>query len=42
MPTFADYLHGDQIWDLVHYLRSLNENGKLKKGWGRLFSELGS
>lgn len=42
MPTFADYLHGDQIWDLVHYLRSLNESGKAKKGWGRLFSELGS
>ena len=37
MPTFADYLHGDQIWDLVHYLRSLQVSGKDKKGWGRFF-----
>ena len=32
MPTFADYLHGDEIWDLVHYLRSLQGNEKHKNG----------
>jgi len=26
MPSWADYLNGDQTWDLVHYLRSLMVN----------------
>jgi len=39
MPTFADYLQGDQIWDLVHYLRILQINGKRKSIWGRFFSD---
>lgn len=38
MPTFADYLQGDQIWDLVHYLRSLQANGNKNGVWGRFFS----
>jgi mono/diheme cytochrome c family protein len=32
MPTFADYLRGDEIWDLVHYLRSLQSSATRKKG----------
>lgn len=30
MPSFADYLNGDQAWDLVHYLRTLQVNYKGK------------
>ena len=26
MPSYADYLKGDQAWDLVHYLRTLQIN----------------
>jgi mono/diheme cytochrome c family protein len=26
MPSYADYLRGSQIWDLVHYLRTLQPN----------------
>jgi mono/diheme cytochrome c family protein len=37
MPTFADYLQGDQVWDLVHYLRTLQANRKHKAVWTRLF-----
>jgi cytochrome c oxidase cbb3-type subunit I/II len=39
MPTFADYLQGDQVWDVVHYLRTLQENRKHKALWARLFSD---
>ena len=39
MPTYADYLQSDQIWDLVHYLRTLQENRKHKGLWARLFSD---
>lgn len=39
MPTYVDYLEGDQIWDLVHYLRNLQKNEKPKTLWNRLFSE---
>jgi mono/diheme cytochrome c family protein len=39
MPTYVDYLQGDQIWDLVHYLRLLQGNHKRKGTWGRLFSD---
>ncbi|MGB8849356.1 MAG: cytochrome c [Candidatus Acidiferrales bacterium] len=28
MPSYADFLKGDQGWDLVHYLRSLQVNYK--------------
>ena len=30
MPSFADYLKPDQAWDLVHYLRKLQADGKTK------------
>jgi mono/diheme cytochrome c family protein len=39
MPTYVDYLQGDQIWDLVHYLRTLQTNRKHKTLWARLFSD---
>ncbi len=39
MPTYADYLQGDQVWDLVHYLRTLQANHKHKALWTRLFSD---
>jgi mono/diheme cytochrome c family protein len=39
MPTFVDYLQGDQVWDLVHYLRTLQENRKHKTVWARFFSD---
>lgn len=39
MPTFADYLQGDQVWDLVHYLRTLQANRKSKTLWTRLFAD---
>ncbi len=39
MPTYVDYLQGDQIWDLVHYLRFLQVSGKHKSIWGRMFSD---
>ncbi len=26
MPSYADFLKGDQAWDLVHYLRTLQVN----------------
>lgn len=39
MPTYVDYLQGDEIWDLVHYLRALQANPKHKKLWARLFSD---
>ncbi|HLJ16711.1 MAG TPA: cytochrome c [Bryobacteraceae bacterium] len=38
MPTFADYLQGDQIWDLVHYLRSLQASAKSKSARERGFN----
>jgi cytochrome c oxidase cbb3-type subunit 2 len=31
MPSFADYLKPDQAWDLVHYLRKLQADGKTKR-----------
>jgi mono/diheme cytochrome c family protein len=39
MPTYVDYLQGDQVWDLVHYLRTLIANNKHKALWTRLFSD---
>jgi len=38
MPTYADYLKGDQIWDLVHYLRTLEAIHKHRSLWSKLFS----
>lgn len=38
MPTFVDYLEGDQVWDLVHYLRSLQTGAKLTAVRGQLLS----
>jgi mono/diheme cytochrome c family protein len=39
MPTYADYLEGDQIWDLVHFLRMLQTNIKRKSFWSRFVSD---
>ena len=39
MPTYVDYLQGDQIWDLIHYLRTLKTNRKHKTLWARLFAD---
>jgi len=39
MPTYADYLEGDEVWDLVHYLRTLQENRKHRTLWNRLTSD---
>lgn len=39
MPSYADYLQGDEVWDLVHYLRTLQSNRKHKTLWARLFSD---
>lgn len=38
MPTYVDYLKGDQIWDLVHYLRTLQAVHKHRSLWAKLFS----
>jgi mono/diheme cytochrome c family protein len=34
MPSFADSLKPDQIWDLVHYVRTLRMSGKNRAGSG--------
>ena len=39
MPTYVDYLQSDQVWDLVHYLRTLQTNHSHKTLWARFFSD---
>lgn len=39
MPSYVDYLKGNQVWDLVHYLRTLQANREHKTLWKKLFSD---
>jgi len=39
MPSFADSLKPDQVWDLVHYIESLQSESKGKGIWAKLESK---